>query len=523
MDGWPGSTGAGAGPPTVGATGAIPRVDPMQYVVVRRLGRGGMGVVDLATAPDGTEVALKRLSLHGTPDEVARARARIRREAEVLGSLDHPGIVRLLDVVDDGDDVVLVMPYLPGGSLHERVTTGGPLAPEAVQALADRLLDALAAAHRQGIVHRDIKPENVLFAADGDPRLVDFGVARATDHTIGLTATSMVVGTPGFMAPEQARGEEAGAASDVFSLGATLLFALTGEGPFGPIAADPRVLMHRAATGRVERVPKELPPELRTLLVGALDPRADRRPSAALLRGGPGGTTPRTRLSGAVTGRRLLAVGGVALLLALVLGVGVAALLGGDDDGDASGPTTTGARPTTEPETTTTSTTEPCVSLRYQLCEGGVLGEPRPGTDGEECLPGFEDYDGDRTNGCEAEEDGLDEPAVLTEDDEEIEATIVPGDDVDRFVLPADDGFSLTCDGEITVSLTAPEGMALRMVVIRSDGNTAADVIAAGGETVEAGVGERCGSTDGDLAVEISPVGSDRSGEPYTLRRSGGF
>ena len=193
-----------------------------------------MGVVDLGVAPDGTEVALKRLSLHGTPEEIARARARIRREAEVLGSLDHPGIVRLLELVDDGDDVVLVMPYLPGGSLHDRVAAHGPLDPAEVEVLADRLLDALAAAHRQGVVHRDIKPENVLFTAAGDPRLVDFGVARATDHTAGLTATAMVVGTPAFMAPEQARGEPAGAAADIFSLGATVLFALTGEGPYGP-------------------------------------------------------------------------------------------------------------------------------------------------------------------------------------------------------------------------------------------------------------------------------------------------
>ncbi len=496
----------------------------MQYTVVRRLGRGGMGVVDLATSPDGSEVALKRLSLHGTPDEIARARARIRREAEVLGSLDHPGIVRLLAVVDDGDDVVIVMPYLSGGSLHERVTTHGPMTPEAVHALADRLLDALAAAHRQGIVHRDIKPENVLFAADGDPRLVDFGVARATDHTLGLTATSMVVGTPGFMAPEQARGEEATAPSDVFSLGATLLFALTGEGPFGPIATDPRVLMHRAATGRVERIPRDLPPELRTLLVGALDPRPERRPSAAGLRGGPAGTTPRTRLQRTIADRRLLAaVALAAVALVLIVAGGLVALVG-DDEPDAATPSTTEATaPTTEPSTVEQTTTTTCRSLRYQLCEGGELGDPRPGTDGRACLPGFEDYDGDRANGCEARDDGLDDPAILTDDDGEIQGTMVPSDDVDRFVLPADDGFSLTCDGKITVSLSAPEGMALRMVVIRSDGATAADEIVAGGETVDASVGERCGSTDGDLAVEISPVGSDRTAEPYTLSRSGGF
>src|SRR4051812_8859940 len=122
----------------------------MAYEVVRRLGRGGMGVVDLATDADGRHVALKRLPLHGSSEEIGRARARIRREAEVLGTLDHPGIVGLLDVVDDGDDVVLVMPYLAGGSLHDRVSTGGPLSEPEVGRLGDQLLDALAAAHRQG-------------------------------------------------------------------------------------------------------------------------------------------------------------------------------------------------------------------------------------------------------------------------------------------------------------------------------------------------------------------------------------
>ena len=119
----------------------------MTYEFVRRIGRGGMGVVDLARADDGSEVALKRLSLHGTPEELAKARARIRREAEVLQQLDHPGVVALREVLDEGDDIVLVMDFLPGGNLAQRVQEEGPLAPDEVGRLADRLLDALAAAH----------------------------------------------------------------------------------------------------------------------------------------------------------------------------------------------------------------------------------------------------------------------------------------------------------------------------------------------------------------------------------------
>ena len=126
----------------------------------RRLGRGGMGVVDLATDPSGNLVACKRLLLHGSADEMHRARHRIRREAAALARLRHPNIVPLLDVVDDGDDVVLVLPYLPGGTLAEQVAHHGTLSPGQVHVLADALFGALAEAHRQGIVHRDIKPAN---------------------------------------------------------------------------------------------------------------------------------------------------------------------------------------------------------------------------------------------------------------------------------------------------------------------------------------------------------------------------
>ncbi len=147
--------------------------------VVRRLGRGGMGVVDLALCADGTEVALKHLPLHGTPEEVARARRRIEREADVLAALDHPGIVGFREVHEEDDDIVLVMDYLPGGNLATRINEHGPLSSADVHRLAASLLAALAAAHRQGIVHRDIKPANVLFDADDRPLLADFGVASS--------------------------------------------------------------------------------------------------------------------------------------------------------------------------------------------------------------------------------------------------------------------------------------------------------------------------------------------------------
>ena len=181
-----------------------------------------MGVVDLARGPDGALVALKRLGLHGTAEEMQHARARFERELAVLRDLRHPAIVPLLDVVDDGGDVVLVMPFLGGGNLAELVRAGGPLRAEDVQAIADRLLPALATAHRAGIVHRDIKPANVLFDDDGAAHLADFGVASTRDDTDGLTRTGTVLGTPGFLAPEQARGEPLTAAADTASLVAAL-------------------------------------------------------------------------------------------------------------------------------------------------------------------------------------------------------------------------------------------------------------------------------------------------------------
>lgn len=501
----------------------------MQYRVTRRLGRGGMGVVDLAVDPEGREVALKRLSLHGNPAEIARARARIRREADVLASLDHPTIVRLLDLVDDGDDVVLVMPYLAGGSLHDRVAATGPLPADEVVALAELLLDGLSAAHRQGVVHRDIKPENVLFTATGEPRLVDFGVARATDHTPGLTATAMVVGTPGFMAPEQARGEEAAAPADVFSLGATLLFALTGRGPFGPIDTDPRVLMHRAALGRVERLPRELPPPLRHLLTGALERQAARRPSAARLRGGAEGTSPLTGLADAVRRNRVLVAAGAGVVVLLLL-VGVAVAVAGDRDGEGSDPPAAPleASSTTEATTTTATTVPPCTPLPYRPCRpDGTLGDPYPNTDGEVCDPGYADYDQLSLNGCEAEPDGLADPTRLTEDEPEVQGTIVPRDDEDRFVLPVDDGFDLTCSGRLTITLTGPPsgpgGTEFPMELdVRRGGERLGREISAPGRPAVVEVNEACGRDDtGEIEVTVRPVGSDRTAEPYTLRRDG--
>lgn len=468
------------------------------YEVVAPLGRGATGLVELATAPDGRQVALKRVALAGSADELAAARARLRREAEVLAHLDHPGIVRLLDVVDDGPDLVLVMPWYRGGSLADRVTAHGPLDPGDVDRLADHLLGALAAAHRAGVVHRDVKPANVLFDEAGRPHLADFGVASARGVTAGLTVGGVPLGTPGFLAPEQARGEPAGPAADVFGLGATLRFAATGRGPYGGGPAE--VLLWRAARGKVDRCPRSLPPRLRRRVDAMLAPRPERRPTAAALASGPAGTVavapppgpgaPERRGPLAPFGRARRAAAGTGAVVAVAACVAylVAILVAlGSDGPDPAGGSPDVAVPTTEPV----------------------------------CLPGHADYDGDPGNGCEAVPDDLDGRELL----DELRPNLVPAEDVDEFPVPVDDTFQLLCDGRLTLRVTAPAGATVRLEVLDADGSVRGEVTSADGVPGEVTLAEpNCFRDDSTtLLARITSVGSDRTAEPYLLEREGGW
>lgn len=208
---------ATAGPSGPGPAGPAGPVDLGGFVPGRVLGRGAHGVVVAARQRSlEREVALKRL-----PDADASAAARLRHEAAALAELDHPHIVRILDVVPDGNGLALVLPLAAGGSLADLLDAGGPLPAPEVAALGARLAGALASAHRHGLLHLDVKPSNVLLTADGEPLLADFGVAKAVDLAAGRPAT----GTPGFLAPEAVLGC-AGPASDVWSLGVLLRRAL---------------------------------------------------------------------------------------------------------------------------------------------------------------------------------------------------------------------------------------------------------------------------------------------------------
>ncbi|MFJ8345651.1 protein kinase [Streptomyces sp. NPDC094153] len=199
------------------------------YRLLGRLGSGGMGRVYLGRSAGGRTVAVKIVHPHFALDE--EFRARFRREVEAARRVGGAWTAPVLDA-DPGAPVPWVATaYVAGPSLAAAVADAGPLPVHSVRALGAGLAEALAAVHELGLVHRDVKPSNVLLTLDG-PLLIDFGIARATDGTASLTSTGVSVGSPGFMSPEQILGKGVTGAADVFSLGAVLVHAATGEPPF---------------------------------------------------------------------------------------------------------------------------------------------------------------------------------------------------------------------------------------------------------------------------------------------------
>lgn len=246
------------------------------YRLLGRLGAGGMGVVYLARSSGGTLVALKVIQAEYAEDGTFRER--FRREAETARRMTSPWVASLLDADPEAAQPWLATVFVPGPPLGEAVAEYGPLPVRGLRVLGARLAEALREIHEAGLVHRDVKPGNVLLALDG-PRLIDFGIARDPEDT-ALTSTGVVVGTPGFLPPEQARGAGApGPAGDVFSLGCVLAFAATGRPPFGTGSLD--ALLYRTVhdTPDLDGVPAELA----GMVEDCLEKQPELRPTAAEL------------------------------------------------------------------------------------------------------------------------------------------------------------------------------------------------------------------------------------------------
>lgn len=199
------------------------------YRLQSRLGRGAMGAVYLGRSRGGRMVAVKLV--RSDLADNTEFRERFRREVEAARSVGGFWTAAVVDADPDAEQPWLATEYVPGPTLHNVVAEHGPLPEHTVRNLAAGLAEALEAIHRAGLIHRDLKPANVLLGPDG-PRVIDFGISRAMAAS-SMTATGMFMGTPGFFSPEQTSDDEVGPPSDVFSLGAVLAFAATGNSPFG--------------------------------------------------------------------------------------------------------------------------------------------------------------------------------------------------------------------------------------------------------------------------------------------------
>src|ERR1044071_2139126 len=201
------------------------------YEVKSELGRGGMATVYRAYDPRfEREVAIKVLPqelLHADP----QFRLRFEREAKIIAQLEHSAIVPVYDVGESEGQPYFVMRYMNGGSLSERIKAGVFTIEEAIQILG-AIAPGLDEAHSKGIVHRDIKPSNILFDKRGNPYISDFGIAKLSQAQAGNVTGSAIIGTPAYMAPEQAQGTEVDGRADIYALGIILFEMLTGKQPY---------------------------------------------------------------------------------------------------------------------------------------------------------------------------------------------------------------------------------------------------------------------------------------------------
>jgi serine/threonine protein kinase len=249
-----------------------------RYLLEERIARGGSADVWRGRDEElDRPVAVKLLHPHLAPDE--RARLRLAAEGRLVASLTHPGIVQMYDVLVDGESPALVMELIEGESLNVRLAREGALPPRVAAGIGEELAEALAEAHRHGIIHRDIKPSNILLDTDGHAHLADFGIAHSLEPDAErLTQTGTVVGTPAYIAPEQLAGTEVGPRTDLFGLGAVLFEMLTGGPPYQAMAPLPLAEAHAAGPPAMPEIDPRLAEITRACLANS---PADRPPDAA--------------------------------------------------------------------------------------------------------------------------------------------------------------------------------------------------------------------------------------------------
>ena len=267
-------------PPLARRATPLPQV--AGYEVLAEIGRGGMGVVykarDLSL---DRVVALKMIIAgeHAAPEHLAR----FRGEAEAIARLHHPNVVQIHQVGQRGGLPYFAMEYVSGGTLERRLA-GAPQPPGAAAALIEQLAGAVHAAHRCGVIHRDLKPANVLLTPDGTPKVADFGLAKRLGGGASPTTTGAILGTPSYMAPEQALGKAtvAGPAVDIYSLGAILYEALTGRPPFlGATAHDTLMQVVGEEPVAPRRLNPAVPLDLETVCLKCLHKQPERRYASA--------------------------------------------------------------------------------------------------------------------------------------------------------------------------------------------------------------------------------------------------
>ncbi|HET8682597.1 MAG TPA: protein kinase [Micromonosporaceae bacterium] len=316
------------------------------YRLLGVLGGGGMGRVYLGQSATGRRVAIKVVRAELADDPAFRRR--FAREVAAIRTVSPLFTAAVVDADTDAPAPWLATAYIDGPSLERRVDEDGPLAPGAVLTLAAGLAEALASIHRAGILHRDLKPSNVLLD-DAGPHIIDFGVALATDDT--RMTKSVVVGTPSYMAPERLHGDETGPPSDVFSLGATLVFAATGRNLVDNGTVYEQIMQITLGRFDLSQVPKDLRP----LIVRCLSPLPKDRPTASELSRilvGAGISVPSPgwhrqvapvavplaigAAGGRTSRRRVLAIGGLVGVAALG-GIGALGVLDRRREGDGSG------------------------------------------------------------------------------------------------------------------------------------------------------------------------------------------